>query len=64
MKEDLLHVQDTEENDLEKFFVVVIASLPYSLSKTLKTSSLEKALARLIVTNIESTSTQSIFAPI
>ena len=44
-KED---AQDTEETDPVKIVAVVIASLPHSPSKIMKTSSLEKALVGLI----------------
>lgn len=58
------YVHDIEETNLVKIIAEVIASLPHSPRKSLKTSSLEKASVGLIVTNIVGTSTQSIFAPI
>lgn len=57
-EEDLPDVQDTKEIDQVKISTMVIASsLPRSPSKKMKTPSLEKALAVLIVTNTKSTIT-------
>ena len=47
-----------------KIVVVVIASLPHSPRKIVKTSSLEKASLGLIVSNIVETSTQLILASV
>ena len=63
-KEDLPTIQNTKETNLEKIYVVVIASHPHSPSETLKILRLEKATSKLIMKNIISTRTQSIFAPI
>ena len=56
LDKDLLDVQDSEETNVEKKFLVIIASLLDFLGQIVKTTSPKKASTRLIVTNTVKTS--------
>lgn len=63
-EEILPDIQSSKETNPKKIIEIVIASLPHSLRKELKTSSSEKATTKLYVSNTANPSTQTIFAPI